>query len=948
MSVVPPIFFRNKRLITGSAIVFFILGGILFTRTVSNTSLSFRLGALGAGVGSGNNYYVDAVNGNDTWSGKYPDPQGSTNGPWRTLAKVSTAAFGPGDNIFLRCGSVWRESLMVPKLASGSLYVGSYGACNGTNKPLITGADAVAGWTPYAGNIYSAPLMSANVTQVFADGAPLAIAHYPNRGYLPAQPTSVYLTMPQDSALANPPGPNGDGSNSFVAGSDLALSSAEVNGMVGAGVHIRTNNYLVDDRTITSYDPATKRITLDKPTSHQLAAGWGYYLDNKLWMLNQPGEWYYDTVTQKLYVWMPDGSNPGGRVETSVRDIGVSVRAGTAVTVDGLSIQKAKTGVDLNYARNVTVRNTDILYSGLYGIDMSGSYGLAIDGSTIDQSMHNGIYGGAAHGFSVTNNRITNSGVRMAGNVIISLPLSGEYGILLGGEWDYNSNPVPNFATISGNTVQNSGYVGIDFERMTAMVKNNVVVDSCRVFDDCGGIYTSDKYNNSTIQGNMVINSYGNPDGRAGAYPSFAQGIYLDDYTHGVTVADNTVVNADFTMLVHDSSDNIIRNNTFYGGRRGALWFQENNPDSLNVRNTVTGNIFFPLNNKPHSGISSTVRDVTMTGADRNYFSKNIYGGLYSDFVATIGSPSGNALLTFLQWQDKGADTDGIFFQPFAVGPYRVLSINSGNQITNATFDGNVTGWSTYRGAVAWQKTCGSMTGCAKFTAGSTDGSLISNLYPATQGKQYEISFDIASPAGSFPVGIVMIRSGPTYEVVANPYTQTVSVSPTGRHVNLLFTGVETVSNARFDFDVPAGQSIFVDNAKVTEITAENNTSFVDDSHILLNTQPSTQSLPCPDLNPSHCGAYIDLGGSPISWPVTLAPYSSKIVIGSNNPFKVPGIGSIGLGTTPGGGGGGSPPPPSFGGGTTYAPDSTAPTTPQNVVGTSTLPTQISLSWDPS
>jgi hypothetical protein len=50
-------------------------------------------------------YYVDSAQGNDG------NPGTAATAPWKSLTKVSTTEFKPGDHVLLRSGSVWREQL---------------------------------------------------------------------------------------------------------------------------------------------------------------------------------------------------------------------------------------------------------------------------------------------------------------------------------------------------------------------------------------------------------------------------------------------------------------------------------------------------------------------------------------------------------------------------------------------------------------------------------------------------------------------------------------------------------------------------------------------------------------------------------------------------------------------------------------------------------------------
>lgn len=83
---------------------------------------------------AGKTYYVDSAAGNDSSNGT------SQSTPWKTLARVKTgaAAFKPGDQILLKSGSIWNESLDISFSGSSDnvITIGKYG---GAAKPVING-----------------------------------------------------------------------------------------------------------------------------------------------------------------------------------------------------------------------------------------------------------------------------------------------------------------------------------------------------------------------------------------------------------------------------------------------------------------------------------------------------------------------------------------------------------------------------------------------------------------------------------------------------------------------------------------------------------------------------------------------------------------------------------------------------------------------------------------
>jgi parallel beta-helix repeat protein len=84
----------------------------------------------------GTTFYVDATNGNDG------NPGNSSASPWKTLAKVGSSKFMPGDTLLLRRGSVWREQLNFASSGSAAapIVIDSYGT---GDLPVISGADLV-------------------------------------------------------------------------------------------------------------------------------------------------------------------------------------------------------------------------------------------------------------------------------------------------------------------------------------------------------------------------------------------------------------------------------------------------------------------------------------------------------------------------------------------------------------------------------------------------------------------------------------------------------------------------------------------------------------------------------------------------------------------------------------------------------------------------------------
>ena len=80
----------------------------------------------------GSAFYIDPVNGNDTYAGT------STNQPWKTLNRVNSTTFQPGDVINFKAGGTWLGTLrpLGSGTAANPILIDSYGT---GAKPVIDG-----------------------------------------------------------------------------------------------------------------------------------------------------------------------------------------------------------------------------------------------------------------------------------------------------------------------------------------------------------------------------------------------------------------------------------------------------------------------------------------------------------------------------------------------------------------------------------------------------------------------------------------------------------------------------------------------------------------------------------------------------------------------------------------------------------------------------------------
>ena len=97
----------------------------------------------------GSTYYIDSNNGSDTNDGLSPETA------WKTIKKINSTSFVPGDKILFQKGDIWREQLTVSSSGDNGnpIIFGSYGS---GDLPIIHGGEMIENWTQYNSNIYQA------------------------------------------------------------------------------------------------------------------------------------------------------------------------------------------------------------------------------------------------------------------------------------------------------------------------------------------------------------------------------------------------------------------------------------------------------------------------------------------------------------------------------------------------------------------------------------------------------------------------------------------------------------------------------------------------------------------------------------------------------------------------------------------------------------------------
>ncbi len=607
-------------------------------------------------------YYV-SPSGNDSNSGT------SQSQAWQTIARVQQhmLEIQPGDQVLFQRGGTYPGVLSIYRsgTAASPIVFGAYGS---GEKPVISGGVPVTGWTQHQGNVWRAPF-SGNAGYLMANNAPMTLARHPNSGWLR----------------------NVQGSTSTInAGSALDQANGHWN---NATVVIRTTNWSFENSTVSNFSNGT--LSFDPILVNLQNDDWGFFLQNKLNMLDMAGEWFHDGATGHIYFWAPGNSDPNSMdIRASIHEHGlVPGWQQQHLRIQDLTFEgQTAAGISTEVASHITVTGCTFRY--LYkAISSSGSN---------NQYLNNTIHRTYATAVSVYDEPNT----VVEGNVLTDIAIDPGMGESW---WGYMGLRVTgDGAVVRNNRLNNVGYIGIIAENNT-LVERNVVQHATSILNDGAGI-AFDHADGITIRDNIVVDMDCDLSSVATSHFAFYKigfGIYFGNTSiRNATVERNTVARCDGAGIHVDhsmvSQGNVIRDNVLFDNGIQLSLSDASNATGPGATppyhvpqfdDVYSGNILFSIRPEQltmrHFNVYSDQRVDFGTFTNNRYFSP--YEEL-SIYIFNIFSGQ-REYFTLEQWQaSRGVDV-GSTRSPLRLSPYQVDAVLTPNMIPNSSFDSNVNGW---------------------------------------------------------------------------------------------------------------------------------------------------------------------------------------------------------------------------------------------------------------
>lgn len=483
--------------------------------------------------------------------------------PWKSLEKLNEIMISlqPGDSVLFRRGDVFQGEVRITQSGNRQsvIYFGAYGK---GEKPVFDGTAKVSGWKEVAPSKWESAngIRQEKLTNFFINGQKQAIGRWPNR----TTANQGYLSM------------------KWASGSTRLSSKSIPDASVwqGADLVVRTNRWLLDWSPIVETSGDTLTI---RPCSYDIDREFGFFIKNHPRTLDRPGEWYFNRQSQKIMFY--SAKNPES-LEITVPCIEslISIPGQKYITIENL-VLKGSLGNALvtDRSANITIRNSEFVYSGENAVLASKCYKILFEGNTVLDANNLGIEFQSCKGTVVRQNSIKNVGIN---------PAVGSNGISFIG---IGIEGVSNL--LEYNRIDSIGYIGLRFDGDSTVVRYNVISNTNMVKDDGGGIYTwnGDRWTNVSrkIIGNIVWNSLGAGCGTNDSLSVSAEGIYIDGGSNDVEITGNTVYNcANIGLFINNASKIVARNNLVYNCKSLLQVRAEGMPLGANRMNVIKNNTF--------------------------------------------------------------------------------------------------------------------------------------------------------------------------------------------------------------------------------------------------------------------------------------------------------------------------------------------------------------------
>jgi parallel beta-helix repeat protein len=303
---------------------------------------------------------------------------------WQSIKKLNSISLQAGDQILFKCGDHFRGSLNIniSGTPENPIRIGSYGE---GEKPVLSGSERVNP-EDSDGNSLLKCRIEKPVKGLFVGNEWMNIARYPSNGFF---------------------GIDG-GSKTCLKDRELLLKNIDCTGAVA---RIRAVNWQYEIARVARHEGDT--LYFEQDMIYQCDKDYGYFLDNKLDFLTEPGEWYYDDDEKLLYLMLPEGIKMSEDIiEAVTYDHGILFQEAKHAIIEDIQFQHFQlSGIYASNSADIKIKNcvfSKIHQDGIF-LD-SGSREIIIDHNSFADIKGRGIALLDCEDCSVINNHVSRIG----------------------------------------------------------------------------------------------------------------------------------------------------------------------------------------------------------------------------------------------------------------------------------------------------------------------------------------------------------------------------------------------------------------------------------------------------------------------------------------------------------------------------------------------------------
>jgi hypothetical protein len=298
---------------------------------------------------------------------------------------------------------------------------------------------------------------------------------------------------------------------------------------------------------VASIDTARRLVrTLPPYGIYGIRAGQRYYFLNILEELDEPGEYYLDRSSGKLYFWPPAPIDSAEVAVSLLETPLIELHDAQNIAIEGLTLEYARAhGILVEGGSQVRISGCVLRNLGNYGVVVRGGTRHTVAGCDIYQTGDGGIelHGGDRRSLTASGHTATDNHIHH----YAEWSKTYQPGILMTGVGQRAAH----------NLIHDAPHNGILINGNEHVTEFNEIHHVCLETGDVGAFYIGRDYSE---RGNIVRHNFFHHTGGVGMG---SMGVYLDDCASGTTIFGNVFYKVTRAAFIGGGRDNTVENNIF-------------------------------------------------------------------------------------------------------------------------------------------------------------------------------------------------------------------------------------------------------------------------------------------------------------------------------------------------------------------------------------------------